>query len=263
MVASPLLDWSVSVLAANEASTWGTLESIKVSKFCNIASKVFNPAPALIVTSLITPLTVILTSSLSSKSAGLPANVISVIWGVTSYVDCTPAGNWPTPTEAPKAKPVISHSISTPPCVLDIVSVLQIVKLLLPLVNAIEGSGAIVIDPVAETWAAGSLQPNALFTVEIVNSNVVSTARPASAGSPKIETVLVAVCVVFEPPNCNGAFPPAPARVNSAAFIDVILKELPTTAAFTGRLAAIISVLKPFNISTTSSSLCGAATSTV
>ena len=75
--------------------------------------------------------------------------------------------------------------------------------------------------------------------------------------------MLVAVCVVFEPPNCNGAFPPAPARVNSAAFIDVILKELPTTAAFTGRLAAIISVLKPFNISTTSSSLCGAATSTV
>ena len=158
------------MLAANEAFTWGTFESIKVSKFCNIASKVFNPAPALTVTSLITPLTVILTSSLSSKSAGLPANVISVIWGVTSYVDCTPVGNWPTPTEAPKAKPVISHSISTPPCVLDIVSVLQIVKLLLPLVNAIDGSGAIVMDPVAETCAAGSLQPNALFTVEIVNT---------------------------------------------------------------------------------------------
>ena len=31
-------------------------------------------------------------------------------------------------------------------------------------------SGAIVMDPVAETCAAGSLQPNALFTVEIVNT---------------------------------------------------------------------------------------------
>ena len=263
VVASPLLDWSVSVLAANEASTWGTLESIKDSKFCNIASKVFNPAPALTVTSLITPLTVILTISLSSKSAGLPPNVISVICGISLYVDCTPTGNWPAPIEAPKAKPVISHSISLPPWVLDIVSVLQIIRLLLPLVIAIEGSRAIVIDPIALTWAAGSLQPNALLIVEIVKLYVVSTAKPATAGSPKIETVLVAVWVVFDPPNCNGAFPPAPERVNSAAFTDVNLKELPTTTAFTGRLAANISVRKPFNISTTSLSLWGAAVSTV
>ena len=67
--------------------------SIKVSKLCNIASKVFNPAPALTVTLLITPLTVILTSSLSSNRAGLPANEISVICGITSNDDFTPAGN--------------------------------------------------------------------------------------------------------------------------------------------------------------------------
>ena len=68
---------------------------------------------------------------------------------------------------------------------------------------------------------------------------------------------------MFDAANCNGAFPPAPERVNSAAFTDVILKELPTTVAFTGRLAANISVLKPFKISTTSLSLWGAAVSTV
>ena len=251
------------MLAANEASTWGTLESIKVSKFCNIASKVFNPAPALIVTLLTTPLTVILTTSLSSNWAGLPANVISVICGISLYVDCTPAGNWPAPTEAPKAKPVMSHSISTPPWVLDIVSVLQIVRLSLPVDNVTEGSGAIVMDPVKETCVVGSLHPNTLLTVEIVNSYVVSTAKPATAGVPKIETVLVAVWVVLDAANCKGAFPPAPDRVNSAALIDVNLSEFPTTTTFTGRLAAINSVLKPFNISTNSLSLCGAAVLTV
>ena len=195
--------------------------------------------------------------------AAFPPKVTSVIWGISLNDDWTPAGNWPAPTVAPKAYPVTSHSISTPPWVLDIVSVLQTVRLLLPLVNAIADSIAIVIDPVADTWAAGSLHPKTLLTVEIVKLYVVSTARPGIAGSPNIETVFVAVCVVFDAPNCNGAIPPPAESVNSAPFIEVILNELPITTALTGRLAVIICVLNPFSMSTTWLSFCGAAVLTV
>ena len=60
VVASPLLDWIVNVPEVNEASTCGTLESIRDSNLCKIALKVFRPAPALTVTLLTTPFTVIL-----------------------------------------------------------------------------------------------------------------------------------------------------------------------------------------------------------
>ena len=82
--------------------------------------------------------------------------------------------------------------MSTPPWVDEIVSDLHIVKLALPEVSAIDGSTAMVIEPVAETWLAGSLHPKALLAVVIVNPNTVSAARPATAGSPNIVTEFVA-----------------------------------------------------------------------
>ena len=88
----------------------------------------------------------------------------------------------------------MSHSISTPPWVEEIVSDLHIVRLALPEVNAIDGSTAIVIEPVAETWLPGSLHPKALFAVVTVNPNTVSAARPAIVGSPNIVTEFVADC---------------------------------------------------------------------
>ena len=78
-----------------------------------------------------------------------------------------PVGRDVALTVAPKAYPVISYSISTPPRVLDTVSPLQIVKSADPDVKLIDGWGVIVIEPVFETWVAGSLQPKALFTVLI------------------------------------------------------------------------------------------------
>ena len=129
-----------------------------------------------------------------------------------------------------------------------------------PVVKLIAASGAIVIEPVNDTWSAGLLHPNALLTVVMVNPNTVSTAKPATAGSPNIVNEFVADWTKLGAANTAAFIPGSDDEtVKEIPFLDVILKLFPpTTTASTRSPVPAISDLKPFNISTISLSFCGA-----
>ena len=103
------------------------------------------------------------------------------------------------------------------------------------------------------------------MVVVIVNPNTVSAAKPATAGSPNIVTEFVAVWAVAGAANTNAFIAGlVDDKLKGNPFLEVILNKLPpTTTGSTCKLALIICVLSPFNISTTSLSLWGAAVLTV
>ena len=150
--------------------------------------------------------------------------------------------------------------MSTPPCVLDTVSPWHIVKLLLPRVKFIAASGAIVVEPVNDTWSTGLLHPNALLTVVIVNPYTVSTAKPTTAGFPNNVNEFVADWTILGAVKAAALIPGSVDEiVNGVPFLDVILKLFPpTTKTSTRSPVPAISDLNPFNISTISLSFCGA-----
>ena len=99
----------------------------------------------------------------------------------------------------------------------------------------------------------------------MVNVNVVSTANPAIEGSPKIVKELVDDCTNTGAAKTAALIPgDVEDIVNGNPFLEVILRLLPPiTTGSTRSPVPIISVLRPFNISTISLSFWGAPVFTV